>query len=163
MPGYPHSHQRFSSLCSKYLVNALREIINSFVSMCKYNNFCPNRLFLWVKNNFSLDLLTAFPCLCIMLGRVVGLFLRLWISALLSTPRCEYLAREMFCPRFFYLSLPVLTVLLRNGYSASLLVEVITPKKVCQSNVLHNFFEYLCMNITNVSFKRQLSVVRVSL
>ena len=118
---YPHSHQWFSSLCSKYLVNALREIINSFVSMCKYNNFCPNRLFLWVKNNFSLDLLTAFPCLCIMLGWVVVLFLRLWISALLSTPQCEYLAREMFCPRFFCLSLPVLTVLLRNGYYAGLL------------------------------------------
>lgn len=121
VPGYPHSHQWFSSLCSKYLVNALREIINSFVSMCKYNNFCPNRLFLWVKNNFSLDLLTAFPCLCIMLGRGVGLFLRLWISALLSTPQCEYLDREMFCPRFLYLSLSVLTVLLCNGYCSGLL------------------------------------------
>ena len=50
VPNYPHYAQRLSSLCSKYLVICERDIINSTLSACKINNFCPKRLFFAAKN-----------------------------------------------------------------------------------------------------------------
>lgn len=50
VPVYPHYAHRLSSLCSKYLVICKCGFINSILSACKINNFCPKRLFFAGKN-----------------------------------------------------------------------------------------------------------------